>query len=153
MRYLLERMHDHGLNRFLPRNKRHLTATMYMHNHVDRKEPYPVCTETCICSCSMKDAGSRKTRIYRKIRIQDESRRSPFLGNDEFGRGFGYVHRITVCVLHDFLLNVDSDLGRDLVRRFSDGYSSVSYPPQQGEVELTNGRNEVGQLIISIIHE
>jgi len=46
MRYLLERIHDHGLNRFLLRNKRHLTATMYMHNHLDRNGPYRVRTET-----------------------------------------------------------------------------------------------------------
>jgi hypothetical protein len=48
----------------------------------------------------------------------------PLLGNDEFRRGIG-VHRITVGMLHDFLLNVNSDLGRDFISGFSDGYLSV----------------------------
>jgi len=60
------------------------------------------------------------------------------------------MHRITVCVLHDFLLNVDSDFGRDPVGGFSDGYPSVSC--LQDEAELTNRRDEIGQLSISIIH-
>ena len=67
----------------------------------------------CICSYRMKDRGN--TYIQEKEKIKGGSRRSPFLGNDEFGRGIRYVHRIAVCVLHDFLLNVDSDFGWDLV--------------------------------------
>jgi len=59
------------------------------------------------------------------------------------------MYRITVCVLHDFLLNVNSDLGRDPVGGFSDGYTSVSC--LQDEAELTNRRNEIGQLFISHI--
>ena len=60
------------------------------------------------------------------------------------------MHRITVCVLHDFLLNVDSDLGRDPVGGFSDGYTSV--PCLQDEAEITDRRDEIGQLFISFIH-
>lgn len=45
----------------------------------------------------------------------------PLLGNDEL---FG-VHRITICVLHDFLLDMNSDLGRDFISGFGDSYSSV----------------------------
>lgn len=43
-----------------------------------------------------------------------------FRNNELFG-----VHRIAICVLHDFLLDMNSDLGRNFISGFGDSYSSV----------------------------
>jgi hypothetical protein len=57
-------------------------------------------------------------------KVESDPGLSPFLGNSEVGRWID-MHRLSFRMLHDFLLNMDSDFGGHLVGSRSDGYSSA----------------------------
>jgi len=68
----------------------------------------------------MSEEGDIYLKIKKSNKVERSRHQLPFLGNGKFGRRLG--DRIAICMLHDFLLDMDPDLGRNLVCGFSNGY-------------------------------